>query len=46
LRTTLRHEPEPSEEVDLAEWQAANPDVEITPEMLDWLREKGRKRAE
>ena len=46
LRTTLRHEPEASEEIDLAEWQAANPDVEITPEMLDWLKEKSRKKME
>ncbi|MBN8221682.1 MAG: hypothetical protein J0L53_12210, partial [Spirochaetes bacterium] len=43
IRTALRVEPVMEEGVDLAEWQAQNPDVEITPEMLDWLKSQGKK---
>lgn len=43
MRTALRVEPVMEEGVDLAEWQAQNPDVEITPEMLDWLKSQGKK---
>ena len=45
IRTTFKVEPvhEESENLDLAEWQARNPDVEITPEMLDWLKNQSKK---
>lgn len=46
LRTTLRHEPPIVGDVDLAVWQAENPDVEITPEMLAWLKEKSRRNSQ
>ena len=42
LRATFHHAPEP-EEVDLAEWQARNPDVTITPEMLEWLKQQSKR---
>jgi hypothetical protein len=41
LRAALHPAPE-SKEIDLAEWQAQNPDVTITPEMLDWLKEQSK----
>ncbi|MBL8032362.1 MAG: M50 family metallopeptidase [Leptospiraceae bacterium] len=43
IRTALSHEAEEQGEVDLAEWQQQNPDVEITPEMLEWLKQKSRR---
>lgn len=42
LRATFRHEPA-AEQVDLAEWQAQNPDVTITPEMLEWLKQQSKR---
>lgn len=42
LRSTLTHQEVQPEPVDLARWQAENPDVEITAEMLDWLKEQKR----
>lgn len=42
LRAAFHHEP-PAESIDLAEWQAQNPDVEITPEMLEWLKNQSRR---
>ena len=42
LRATFQHVPGP-EAVDLAEWQAQNPDVTITPEMLEWLKQQSRR---
>jgi hypothetical protein len=44
LRRTFEREAEEGQPpVDLAQWQAENPDVEITPEMLEWLKGKGRR---
>lgn len=47
LRTAFVKEETESEEqesVDLAAWQEQNPDVEITPEMLEWLKNQSTRR--
>lgn len=31
------------QDIDLAEWQAQNPDVTITPEMLEWLKQQSKR---
>ncbi|MBV6494377.1 MAG: hypothetical protein LDLANPLL_02410 [Turneriella sp.] len=45
VRSTLHVEVDDAieEPVDLARWQEENPDIEITPEMLEWLKDKGRR---
>jgi hypothetical protein len=42
VRSAFETEPQ-TEPLDLAAWQAENPDVEITPEMLDWLKSQSRR---
>jgi len=42
MRATLTPVEPAHEPVDLAAWQRENPDVEITAEMLDWLKEQKR----
>ncbi|HRP68015.1 MAG TPA: M50 family metallopeptidase [Turneriella sp.] len=43
VRSTFHVEEEyDDEKVDLAEWQEQNPDIEITPEMLAWLKDKAK----
>jgi len=46
IKTAIAHqETEPTPEpVNLVEWQAQNPDVEITAEMLDWLKSQSGKK--
>lgn len=45
IRSTFHVEPvhEGDEAVNLADWQAQNPDVEITPDMLEWLKSQSKK---
>ncbi|MBS0616568.1 MAG: M50 family metallopeptidase [Spirochaetes bacterium] len=43
LRSAFQHDTVKPAHVDLAEWQEENPDVEITPEMLEWLKSQAKK---
>lgn len=43
IKKTLAREEREAEVVDLAQWQEQNPDVEITPEMLEWLKSQSRR---
>jgi hypothetical protein len=44
VRTAFQAAPHAgSEPVDLAAWQEQNPDVEITPEMLEWLKSQSKR---